>query len=201
MRVADIVGRIKASFAESAAPQEDFAGAEGRKLLDAYLAEARRKGNYFFGSPRELAAGRRILETDIDVQLKVLHAGFDVLSALSGLRRDWSLLYSVTPLLRQIGRRKLPFTPAGLLAVVRAMDAGKLKEAASADWLPYSAVLKAVEELAASGGLTPDFRQALTRTRPKAGEWGYITADNRRLIDRIDRILGESKVQFLDGKE
>jgi hypothetical protein len=146
------------------------------ELLDAYYAEIEHNPTTSLGlKATELAAGRAVLGVDPPVQAALLCA------ALLRPSRRW---LGTRALLSHLCKRRLPYTPDDIHAILEALYLEKQPYR-----LPTQALLRALVRPLADPETLAACRPNLERLREVASGW-YRNADQRKFLKLLDEVLG-----------
>ena len=171
-------------------PSEDDPTTEkAKRLLDTYLTEVSPLLNTWSTKPKDVNAGRNILDEDLETQLAVVR--LSLRKAYKQDRVSWNRAHMLQKLVGQLARRKLPYTVEDVQAILAALaDEDRFYN------LPTQTLLRAVSVPLQEAEMLEACRPHLLELKNKAQGW-YDSAEKRKFLRLLQDILADDDSQTI----
>lgn len=163
--------------------QDDPATENARRLLDTYLVEVSALLNTWDTKPKDVNAGRNILDEDAETQLTVIR--LSLTKAYKQDRVSWNRAHMLQKLVGHLVRRKLPYTLEDIQAILTALaDEDRFYK------LPSQGLLRAVSAPLQATEVLEACRPQLLELKKKTQSW-YQGAEQRKFLRLLQDILAD----------
>ena len=156
---------------------------QARYLFNAYLAEMAAIKDYWEISSETLMSRHAILKADPHVQVAFICLSLD--EVLRHNEKRWRIYQSISNLLTQLSKRRLPYTPADIQSIL-----SDCSQSTTGYYLPFQSLLRGLSRPLADPATLQVCRTELQAFRNTVNHWYIGSAAKRRLFKLIDEIQG-----------